>query len=95
MSDVEKSKRITELPFAAPLTGNEVLPVVQDGVTKQATPAQIASLATAESVGLGNVANLAPADLPISNATLIVLEGKAAVDHDHVGYVRATINEWD
>ena len=60
MSDVEKSKRTTELPFAKPLTGNEVLPVVPNGVTKQATPTQIASLATADSVGLGNVANLAP-----------------------------------
>ena len=94
MSDVEKSKRITELPFATPLSGNEVFPIVQDGVTKQATPTQVVAIVTAESVGLGNVANLAPKDLPISDATMHELEGKAAVDHDHSGYVRATINEW-
>lgn len=34
-------------------------------------------------VGLGNVSNLAPADLPVSTAAQTALDGKAAVDHGH------------
>ena len=41
MSTEEKSKRITELPFAQSLNGNEVLPVVQAGVTKATTVNQV------------------------------------------------------
>jgi hypothetical protein len=37
---------ITQLPVALTLTGNEQVPVVQNGVTKQASVAQIASAAS-------------------------------------------------
>lgn len=95
MSDVEKSKRITELPFATPLTGNEVIPVVQGGVTKQTTPQQIVGFVTKETVGLDKVQNLAPNEMPISDPVQAAIDQLAAKDHEHPGYVRATINEWD
>lgn len=38
---------------------------------------------TASDVNLGNVANLAPADLPVSTATATALDGKAATAHTH------------
>lgn len=63
MSTEEKSKRISQLPFAQPLTGDELTAVVQDGVTKATTVNQLTA-------------------------------GKADIDHNHEGYVTATINEW-
>jgi hypothetical protein len=38
---------------------------------------------TKSDVGLGNVANTAPADLPVSTATQSALDGKAAATHSH------------
>jgi len=38
---------------------------------------------TKSDVGLGNVANTAPADLPVSTATQSALEGKASSTHSH------------
>lgn len=38
---------------------------------------------TKNDVGLGNVSNLAPADLPVSTATATALAGKAATSHTH------------
>jgi len=40
--------KITQLPAAGTLSGNEVLPVVQGGVTKRTTASSIASLATVD-----------------------------------------------
>jgi len=36
---------ITQLPIATPLTGDEQVPIVQRGVTKQASVSQIANAA--------------------------------------------------
>ena len=45
--------------------------------TVDAAASAIAALATKSTVGLGNVSNLAPADMPISTATLAALNTKA------------------
>lgn len=40
-------RKITELPAADEIAGDEVLPVVQDGVTKKATAAQLRQITVA------------------------------------------------
>lgn len=41
-------RKITELPASDEIEGDEVLPVVQDGVTKKATAAQLRQITVSE-----------------------------------------------
>lgn len=91
MADVQP-RLINQLPAASALTGAEVLPAAQAGLTVGVTAAALAALAvgqvptppvvTKESIGLGNVANLAPPNLPVSTATQTALDGKQPLDSD-------------
>jgi hypothetical protein len=69
---------ITGLPNAAALTGTERVPMDQSGTTVDAAASAIAGLATAATVGLGNVNNTSDLSKPISTATQAALDGKAA-----------------
>ena len=69
---------ITGLPNAATLTGAERVPMDQAGTTVDASAQAIADLATAATVGLGNVNNTSDASKPISTATQTALDLKAA-----------------
>ncbi|NDC35671.1 MAG: hypothetical protein EBZ51_09920 [Synechococcaceae bacterium WB9_2_112] len=69
---------ITGLPNASALTGTERVPMDQAGVTVDASAQAIANLATAATVGLGNVNNTSDANKPVSTATQTALDGKAA-----------------
>ena len=69
---------ITGLPNAATLTGTERVPMDQAGTTVDASTQAIANLATAASIGLGNVNNTSDLAKPISTATQAALDLKAA-----------------
>ena len=69
---------ITGLPNASTLTGTERVPMDQAGATVDASAQAIANLATAASVGLGNVNNTSDLSKPISTATQAALDLKAA-----------------
>lgn len=69
---------ITGLPNASTLTGTERVPMDQAGATVDASAQAIANLATAASVGLGNVSNTSDANKPISTAAQAALDLKAA-----------------
>jgi hypothetical protein len=69
---------ITGLPNAAALTGTERVPMDQSGTTVDAAASAIAGLATAATVGLGNVNNTSDLSKPISTATQAALDGKAS-----------------
>ena len=72
---------ITGLPNAATLTGTERVPMDQAGTTVDASAQAIANLATAATVGLGNVNNTSDLSKPVSTATQTALDGKAAASH--------------
>jgi hypothetical protein len=72
---------ISGLPNASALAGTERVPMDQSGVTVDASSQEIANLATAASVGLGNVNNTSDANKPVSAATQTALDGKAATSH--------------
>jgi len=69
---------ITGLPNASTLSGAERVPMDQSGTTVDAAASAIAALATAATVGLGNVNNTSDANKPVSTATQTALDGKAA-----------------
>lgn len=71
--------RIDGYPAAEALTGSEVLPLMQGGATKSATPTQLAQFVTAEvqSLVAGMIADAQPAALP-ANALLIGTDGSGA-----------------
>ena len=69
---------ITGLPNAAALTGTERVPMDQSGTTVDAAASAIAGLATAATVGLGNVNNTSDANKPVSTAAQAALDGKAS-----------------
>ena len=72
---------ISGLPNASTLAGTERVPMDQAGVTVDASSQEIANLATAASVGLGNVNNTSDANKPVSTATQTALDDKAATSH--------------
>lgn len=72
---------ITGLPNASTLSGTERVPMDQAGATVDASAQAIANLATAATVGLGNVSNTSDASKPISTATQAALDAKAAESH--------------
>ena len=72
MSD--SSQRISDMPGLDPLTGNELVPVANNGKNQSVTTKQIAGLTTASMVGLGNVDNTADTDKPISTAQQAALD---------------------
>lgn len=67
---------ISGRPNAAALTGTERVPMDQGSQTVDASTAQIAALATKQTVGLGNVDNTSDLSKPISTATAAALAGK-------------------
>lgn len=67
----------------ATATGRSVLSATDAGAARAVIGAGTAS--TKSDVGLGNVANTAPADLPVSTAAQSALDGKAASIHTHTG----------
>ncbi len=69
---------ITGLPNASALSGTERVPMDQSGTTVDAAASAIAALATAATVGLGNVNNTSDLNKPVSTATQTALDGKAA-----------------
>jgi hypothetical protein len=69
---------ITGLPNASALSGTERVPMDQSGTTVDAAASAIAALATAATVGLGNVNNTSDINKPVSTATQTALDGKAA-----------------
>lgn len=82
-------RRISELPEATELTGDELLEIVQGGENHRVTVDQLPGGAvqsvqgrtgdvviTADDVGLGNVDNTSDADKPISTAQQAALDGK-------------------
>lgn len=107
---------ITGLPLAGTLDGSEVIPGVQQGSAVAITAAKIAAIAallvppgtaTKESIGLGNVANLSPANMPVSTAqaaadavvasnaaaaTLVVSNATTAVSSALAGHTGNTAN---
>lgn len=84
-------RRISELPEATELTGDELLEIVQDGENHRVRVDQLSGgsapvqsvqgrtgdvVITAEDVGLGNVDNTSDADKPVSTAQQAALDGK-------------------
>jgi hypothetical protein len=65
----------------ATATGRSVLSAADAGAARAIIGAGTAS--TKSDVGLGNVANTAPADLPVSTAAQAALDAKAALSHTH------------
>lgn len=85
-------RRISELPEATALTGDELLEIVQDGGNKRARVDDLPGggggavqsvqgrtgdvVITADDVGLGSVDNTSDEDKPVSAAQLAALDGK-------------------
>lgn len=83
-------RRISELPEAGPLEGDELLEIVQGGGNKRIAVSMLAYggavqsvqgrtgdvVITADDVGLGSVDNTSDADKPVSTAQQAALDGK-------------------
>lgn len=84
-------RRISEIPEATELTGDELLEIVQEGGNKRVTVDQLSGgsapvqsvqgrtgdvVITAGDVGLGNVDNTSDADKPVSTAQQEAIDGK-------------------
>ena len=69
-------------PATLPLSGSEIVPIIQADVPSRTTPAAIAALATKTTVGLGNVDNTSDVNKPVSTATQTALDGKQSLDTD-------------
>ena len=74
---------ISRLPTADQLVGEEVIAIVQDGVTKQVRIKLINMLVNKQTVGLENVDNTSDADKPISTKQQQALNEKADKVHQH------------
>ena len=74
---------ISGLPESNDLTGNELIPVVQDGVTRRVFANKLKQLVTKETINLGNVNNTPDAEKPISGPQQQALDGKSDKLHTH------------
>lgn len=77
-----RSIAISQLPRLDDATDNILIPIVFGQNNFAVTGGAIADLVTVERLGLENVANLAPLDLPISTAQQAALDLKLNIDQD-------------
>lgn len=77
-----RSVAISQLPRLDDATDNILIPIVFGQNNFAITGGAIADLVTVERLGLENVANLAPLDLPISTAQQAALDLKLNIDQD-------------
>jgi len=87
-------ERAASNPATLPLTGTEALLLSQGGTTKGATAANIAALATKQTVGLDNVDNTSDANKPVSTAQATAIaaavSAHVAAADPHPVYLTAT-----
>jgi hypothetical protein len=88
------SVKISDLPAAAALAGDEVLPVVQNGATKRATMADVAALASANAGTFNAVASggaWVTRDLATLSYALSFTAGSGTIDGRPVTWDAATV----
>ncbi len=74
---------ISRLPAANQLVGEEIIAIVQDGVTKHVKIKLFNMVVDKEVLGLDRVDNTSDADKPISTKQQQALNDKADKDHQH------------
>ena len=76
-------KKISQQPEISAIGGQELIPIAFQGNSYFVRPDTILAAMNKERIGLGQVANLSPSNMPISTAVSIELDRKAAFDHTH------------
>lgn len=74
---------ISSMPYLDRIDLDTAFPVILGGSNFQMTLQVLQGLVTQQSIGLGNVANLAPIDYPVSTAQQRAIDLKANIDHRH------------
>ena len=74
---------ISGLPEGTDLTGDELLPIVQNGVTRRIFINKLKQVITKESLGLDKVNNTPDTEKPVSGPQQQALDGKADKVHPH------------
>lgn len=75
--------KIGSMPYLDRIDLDTSFPVILGGNNYQMTLAVLQGLVTKQSIGLGNVVNLAPIDYPISTAQQRAIDLKADAQHTH------------
>jgi hypothetical protein len=83
MATTPLDKKISQQPEISVIDGQEMIPIVFQGNSYFVRPDTLLAAMTKSRIGLGNVENLTPANMPASTAVLTLLLGKAASDHTH------------
>ena len=74
---------ISGLPEGVDLTGDELVPIVQNGVTRRIFINKLKQVITKESLGLDKVNNTPDSEKPVSGPQQQALDGKAEKVHSH------------
>ena len=76
-------KKISQQPEISAIGGQELIPIVFQGSSYFVRPDTLLNAINKVRIGLGNVENLTPANMPISIAVATELNNKAAFNHTH------------
>ena len=76
-------KKISQQPEISAVGGNELIPIAFQGNNYFVKVSTLLSAINKDNLGLGNVENLSPANMPISIAVSSALEDKSDVGHTH------------
>ena len=83
MATTPFDKKISQQTEISAIGGQELIPIVFQGNNYFVRPDTILAAMTKARLGLGNVENISPANMPISIAVATELDKKAAFDHTH------------
>lgn len=74
---------ISSMPYLDRIDLDTSFPVILGSTNYQMTLQVLQGLVTKQSIGLGNVSNLAPVDYPVSTAQQRAIDLKADKEHEH------------
>ncbi len=84
MATTLQDRKISQQPEISAVGGQELIPIVFQGNSYFVRPDTLLDAMNKARIGLGNVENLTPAQMPISIAVAAELDNKAAFEHSHV-----------
>lgn len=83
MATTPFDKKISQQPEISAVGGNEIIPIAFQGNNYFVKVSTLLSAVNKDNIGLGNVENLSPANMPISIAVSGALADKSDVGHTH------------